>query len=218
MDTSQALIDTASELVEFGEFDSGAGGYLEKQMFQWAKEVWRRKSWPYKMASSTITVEAGNRGPYDLPADFALEVQEERYNQSFSIDLQILPETEDGPFNRIRPIIVNRLTNKGFLTFTPSSEDLTIVFNYIKRMTALSDLSTWPEEFSPLFIQGTKGLVLENNPDNIQLGQFYTAKANQLLKSFWADERRGQSKAEERVLRDTFGFPIAPNLDGGEWE
>lgn len=203
MDVTQALTDLAQDLLEYGEFGITSTDFLYKQMYKAARFVDNRHPWNHQITSTTITTTAGTKGPYSVPADFEGMVGEERLSYAYAYDTAAVPIIPDGDGQAIYPVYYHRASNKLYFVNDPGAGSFT--FYYRKKLTALTELSAWPEKLSHVIQELTKYFALKNSGDTLKEALQAREDAYELLRQEWANERRGHTLQETREPRDQYG-------------
>lgn len=215
MDYTQAIADAANDLLEYNAYSTADNGILARSFVRAGVEWWKKRPWKFKVTSGTITAEADNRGPYDLPSDFDHLIGEERTSRPGTYDILVRYTIDDDDQYIKYPVRVDYINKKLYFEYCVEAGDYT--FQYGKAMTQLTDLADWPEDLSHPLSTLAKGYVLENSEDTKERGAYFKNEGARLFKQAWIAERRGQSKQEEREPRDVYRNKMHTLLNGDDY-
>ena len=88
----------ADELQDYGEFETAAGSFLERQLSKavehFGRGCGRGITWPWMIEQANISTTAGTLGPYTVPADFAGLMPQKRLHKPWSLDRYAVPPSK----------------------------------------------------------------------------------------------------------------------------
>ena len=215
MDVTQLLTDLASDLLEYNKYEVTAGSYLYRQAFRAALRVNNKYPWTHQITSTTITATDGNKGPYDLPSDFKGMIREERLSPIFTYDKQGVPIIPDGDYQKMYFVYWKRVDNKLYFMLDPPAGSYTLF--YRKKLTALTELSDWPQEFEPAVAQFAMYYALKNSKDTKADALDALELGRQERRQIWNSERKGHSLQDTIQPRDINGDEYGIYDGAGYW-
>lgn len=203
--------DIASELLEFGEFVTDSGGYLEKMLYKACKYINSKWDWDHQISSSTISTTEGTKGPYNAPSDFLKFVTEERLSRVYDYDRFSLAIVPDGNYGKIYEVYWNRGEAKIYFRLDPGTNSHT--FYYIKKFTAIADISDWEDVLEVPIITLTKSFALANSRDTRDMANEFKADFKEEINLVIDDLRKGQSLQEMVEVRDVYGNAMHSQIE-----
>lgn len=216
MDTNLSRLNIQDDLYDMQEFETDDSSYLSRKMLRACQRIkgWHQWSWDFKSATISVVSNSldDNRGPYDLPSDFAHLLQPERISKAWRYDVQSVATIQDTPIGLISRIAIDRLNKKLYFLDSPPTGDYT--FNYKARLTSLADVDdTWPQDMAEPVEIMTKYYMLRDLPATRNTAETYLAEGRDIVTDKWNEERAGDSLQTERVHRSSSGYPIEEHLD-----
>lgn len=202
------LTEIATELEEYGEWDTADGGALDTNLLYAMRDFWEKREWSFKFSSGTLTATEGLQGPYNPPTGFDSLVSPEVVSRYFDYDrFSVPPSIPDASNGRKYDILWDRLNNKLWFRDPPSAGDHTLYFR--RALEATTDLSAWPDAARRFLRLQTLAYCLKASEDTENKGKGFEVDADRAYKSMLYDLRRGESKQESREPRDVYGHPLA---------
>lgn len=219
LSTTTLKTEIADDLKEFQEYDTAAGGYLERQLTSAGKWLFSDPfPWDFKLAQGNITGISGTLGPYSLATltDFDVLAPERRISKYYAYDAHdIQAPIADGAFGRRYEITLDRSSGTPVLNFFSDPGDGARVFTYLKKFT-FAGMSTWPddEEIKDLLRTYTAYMCTRNTESWAQAASNYLDQAKNLLKDLKIKKRAGMVRQDSREPRDVWGQSLYQQFGG----
>lgn len=205
---SDFLTEIATELEEYGEWETSDGGALNTNLLYAMRDFWEKRDWSFKFSAGALTATEGNQGPYDPPGGFDSLVSPEAVSRYFDYDrFAVPPSIPDASDGRKYDILWNRLTGKLYFRDPPAAGSYTFYFR--RALSATTDLSNWPDAARRFLRLQTLAYCLKASEDTEKKGKGFEQDAERAWRSMLYDLRRGESKQEQREPRDVYGYPLA---------
>lgn len=203
--------EIADSLEEYGEYETTAGGKLDKALLHAMRDFAGKRTWSFMVSSGAVTATDGNQGPYDPPAGFKALVPAEAVSRYFDYDRFAVPPTiPDASNGRKYDVIWDRVGNKLYFRDPPAAGTYTVYF--VRSFSATSDLPNWPADAERyLMFQAMHYALITSEDLAAQADRFYQ-RAKVAYSDMLTEFRRGESKQESREPRDVYGYPLAQNF------
>jgi len=203
------LNDIASDLLEYGSFETSSGSFLERALLDAMVDIDAAHQWNHRIKQSTITTVDGTLTGYAVPSDFEALALEEKSNKYWAYDAYgVPPSIGDGALGKRYPINLNRVAQTIEFFENPGSGDKT--FTYLSRCNALTALADWPDVLwlkRALRVR-TCFYAINKNDDLKAAADSFWNLSEELIKREIALQRKGRTRPDTRNLLDINGNPI----------